>query len=137
MSAAQSLLAELNAAGVAVSLAPNGGLACRPASALTDAMRVAIRQHKAELVALLDRSDWNEALADAWIAVTLERVGQLHDQIAPDCPIGDAEWDRAEALVAATCTLRSRQALRDALDQYEAHARQVFTTWCTRQREVA
>jgi hypothetical protein len=90
-------------------------------------------EHKAELLALLVEPErWDEALADAWPAITLERIGKLHDELAPDCNIDTIEWDQAEAVVNAAYAMRNRQALRNALDDYEVFARQAFEAWAHR-----
>ncbi len=72
---------------------------------------------------------WDEPLADAWIAISLERIGKLHDELAPDITLDDPGWDRLEAIVSAAHYAKSRQALRDALDDYEAFARSAFQAW--------
>jgi len=84
--------------------------------------------HKDEVMPLVAEA-WNERIAAAWLASTLHRVGKLHDELAPDIPV-DAldtpEWNRAEAIVHAAYSLKSRVALRDALDEYERFARAAF-----------
>jgi hypothetical protein len=76
---------------------------------------------------------WNSTVADAWMAVTFERIGKLHDELASDCDIDTPEWDRVEAVVNAAYAMKNRQALRDALDDYEAFARCTFETWARRE----
>jgi hypothetical protein len=69
---------------------------------------------------------------DAWIASALTRVSRLHDEIAPDIVLDGPAWDDvelAEAVVNATYLMRSRQALRDALDSYVFRARAAFERW--------
>ena len=82
-------------------------------------------------------SAWSEALADAWIAVTLERVGRLNDELAPDCPLDGDGWERHEAAVAAAYALKNRRALEDALFVYEEFAHTAFDAWRTKQLDAA
>jgi hypothetical protein len=129
------VLAATQEAG-AVLTAHGGQLVVEADAPLPDELVAAIRGHKAELLVLLDEpTTWNEAVADAWVAITLERIGRLHDELAPDCDIATPEWDRAEAVVSAAYLLKNRQALRNALDAYEVFAHAAFEAWA--KREVA
>lgn len=76
---------------------------------------------------------WNEALADAWLAVTLERVARAHADVAPTCPVSGVEWDKREIVIDAAYLIQSRRDLREALDAYELFALATFSAW-TRQR---
>ena len=82
-------------------------------------------------------TEWDSALADAWIQITLERVSGWHDDLAPDCPVDGADWDKAEALVDAAYIAQSRQVLRDALDNYEQHVQRCFIAWCAQHEDAA
>lgn len=124
-----------------------GRLVVQSRGRLPDAVLSSLRLHRDALVELLtlvsvppngdDRvAAWDEALADDWIALTLQRVSDWYDDLPPDCPVDGPGWDKAEALVDAAYLAHSRQALRDALENYERHARESFESWRARQTEA-
>jgi hypothetical protein len=87
----------------------------------------AVKLHRQSLLKMVTR--WNPRLADAWIEISVERVSRWHDELAPDYSIDGADWDKAEALVDAAYIAKTRQGLRDALDDYEQLARRRFISW--------
>lgn len=75
-------------------------------------------------------TEWSEPLADAWIAVALQRISSAF-ALTPGCPMDGPEWNAAEAAVNAAYLARDRTGLRDALDQFENVACSAFGAWRT------
>jgi len=77
----ETLLADLSSRGIR--LEPDG-LIVEPASKLTDADRALIRQHKAEILAMLTKSERNRWPEAARRAMPLRRCGAL---VCPTCHV--------------------------------------------------
>jgi len=74
VTATAALLSTLHARGARLRALPGGAIGVRPRDVLTDADREALRQHKAEVVALLRDVARESAAGDGLAAATLDAV---------------------------------------------------------------
>ena len=74
----------------------------------------------------MDNGGWDAAVADTWITITLQRVSELYDRVAPGCAIDTPEFEHAEVCVNGAFRAHDSAALRTALRAYANMALDYF-----------